>query len=234
VIRAPSLVGVVGSVCLLAADLTWLALTRPPSPGLLATWFVALAVAGAFLPGPANQVTLVRAHLAAPALVYSLLPSRLLGLAAVVTMAGASDVVDGTVARRFGGTSRLGGGLDPVVDGIFFGAVAVGLALGGAYPAWLALVVLVRYGLPALVGAGLVLAARRPTLKHTPMGQLSTTLIGVLLGGIALLRGFGWPTGVVQVAAEVLLPLSTVATFANLYWTNRPALAGPVGSDPRG
>ena len=33
---------------------------------------------------------------------------------------------------------RLGGALDPVVDGIFFGAVALGLALGGAYPLWLA------------------------------------------------------------------------------------------------
>ena len=224
--RRLSVVGVVASALLLAADLTWLAVTQPPALDLLAVWFVALALAGALLPGPANKVTIIRAHLAAPALVYSLLPSRLLGLAAVVSLAGLSDVVDGAVARRWGGPSQLGGGLDPVVDGVFFGAVAIGLALGGAYPVWLAMVVVARYGLPALAGMILLLAARRPALHHTPMGQFSTMLIGVLLGGIALLRGLGWPSGVLLVGAEVLLPVAALATFVNLFMANRPALLG--------
>jgi len=227
VIRAPSVVGVVASACLLTADVTWLAVTQPPALNLLAAWFLALALAGAFLPGPANQVTIARAHLAGPALVYSLVPSRLLELAAVVSLAGLSDVVDGTVARRWGGgPSRLGGGLDPVVDGVFFGAVAIGLAVGGAYPGWLALVVVARYGLPALVGTILVLAARRPALEHTPMGQASTALIGLLLGGVALLRGLGWPSDALLGIAEVVVPLAALATFANLFWANRPALIG--------
>ncbi len=157
----PSVAGVVCSGCVLVADLTWLALARPPGLQLLVTWFGALALAGVFVPGLANQVTLVRAHLAGPALVYSLLPGRLVELAAVVGLAGLSDMVDGTVARRLERPSRLGGGLDPVVDGVFFGAAAVGLAVGGAYPLWLALVVVARYGLPATVGATLILARRR-------------------------------------------------------------------------
>jgi cardiolipin synthase (CMP-forming) len=222
----PSTVGIAASVCLLSADLVWLALVRPPGMAILVAWFAALAILGAFVPGLANQVTLSRAHLAAPALVYSLLPSRLLELAAVVSLAGLSDLVDGTIARRWGGTSRLGGGLDPVVDGVFFGAVAIGLAMGGAYPLWLALVVIVRYGLPAVVGAGLVLAGRRPKLEHTPLGQVSTTLIGVLLGGLALLRGLGWRTDVLLAVSEVVLPVAALATFANLFWANRPAIAG--------
>jgi len=228
----PSTVGIVGSAVLLAADLTWLALVRPPQLPLLAAWFAALAVVGAFLPGVANQVSLSRAHLAGPALVYSLLPSRLLELAAVVSLAGLSDLVDGAIARRFGSPTRLGGGLDPVVDGIFFGAVAIGLALGGAYPWWLALVVIVRYALPALVGAGLILAGRQPKLHHTPLGQVSTTLIGVLLGGLALFRGLGWSSDVLLVVAEVVLPVAALATFVNLFWANRPAILGVPA--PRG
>jgi len=228
----PSTVGIVGSAVLLAADLTWLALVRPPQLPLLAAWFAALAVVGAFLPGVANQVSLSRAHLAGPALVYSLLPSRLLELAAVVSLAGLSDLVDGAIARRFGSPTRLGGGLDPVVDGIFFGAVAIGLALGGAYPWWLALVVIVRYALPALVGAGLILAGRQPKLHHTPLGQVSTTLIGVLLGGLALFRGLGWSSDVLLVVAEVVLPVAALATFVNLFWANRPAILGVTA--PRG
>lgn len=226
----PSTVGIAGSACLLAADLTWLALVRPPQMALLAAWFAALAVLGAFLPGLANQVTLSRAHLAGPALVYSLLPSRLLELAAVVSLAGISDLLDGAIARRLGSYSRLGGGLDPVVDGVFFGAVAIGLYLGGAYPWWLALVVIVRYGLPAVVGAGLVLAGRRPNLHHTPLGQVSTTLIGVLLGGLALFRGLGLGTGVLLAVAEVVLPVAALATFVNLFWANRSAIVGSPAS----
>src|SRR5437016_3687810 len=103
-----SIVGLAGSGCLLAADLAWLALARPPGLELLLAWFAALLLVGAFLPGLANQVTLARAHLAAPALAYSLLPMKLVELAAVVGLASLSDVVDGAVARRGGGPTRLG------------------------------------------------------------------------------------------------------------------------------
>jgi cardiolipin synthase (CMP-forming) len=219
-----SAAGLVGSSCFLAADAAWLAVVRPARLEFLAPWFALLIVAGLFLPGAANQVTLGRAHLAGPALVYSLASTRLLELAAVVSLAGLSDVLDGTLARWLNQRSRLGGGLDPVVDGVFFGAVAVGLAAGGAYPAWLAAVVVGRYALPAAVGAGLLLARRRPALEHTPLGQASTLLIAVLLGGLALLRGLGLPADGLARAAMVLVPLAAVATFANLAWANRRAI----------
>jgi cardiolipin synthase len=230
----PSPAGVAFSGCLLAADLTWLALARPPGVDLLVAWFAALALAGAFVPGVANQVTLVRAHLAGPALVYSVLPSRLLELAAVVGLAGLTDLVDGTVARRLGHPSRLGGALDPVMDGVFFGAVAIGLAVGDVYPLWLALVVLGRYGLPALVGTVLLLARRRPALQHTPLGQASTALIAVLLGGLALARGTGWGLGWLLPVSEVLIPVASLLTFANLLWADRVAILGRRGPRPRG
>jgi cardiolipin synthase len=219
---------IVGSICFAAADLTWLFLARPPGAWYLLGWFATAVVAGLFATGPANQVTLARAHLAAPALVYSLDPSTLLGLAATVTLAGASDILDGTVARRLGHPSRLGGALDPVVDGVFYGAVAIGLGLGGAYPTWLAVVVVARYALPALAGTVLLLAGRRPILRHTPLGQASTTLIALVLGGLALFRGLGLPTEWLVIAGEVVIPLATLATFANLASANWSALTVPV------
>jgi phosphatidylglycerophosphate synthase len=218
--------GLVGSACFLAADLAWLAIQRPPFAGVLAGCLGALVVVGAFLPGVANQVTLTRAHLAGPALVYTLLPSRLLQLAAVVTLAGLSDLADGAVARRLRQPSRLGGALDPVTDGLFFGAVALGLAVGGAYPPWLAAVVLGRYALPALVGGGMLVAGRRPGLEHTPLGQASTMVIAVAVGGLALLRGLGWPTGALLTISEIAIPAVALAAFANLAWVARAALLG--------
>ena len=152
----------------LALGLLWVWLARPPGPaGLLVAWFVIVAVVGSFVPGEANQVTLARAHLAAPALVYAL--AALLGpLAVVLAVAGLTDLVDGTVARRFASPSTLGGGLDPIVDGVLLGGVAVGLALGGTFPLWLAAVIVARYLLPALGGLVLISLHRRPELHHQP------------------------------------------------------------------
>ena len=223
--------GLVGSACLLAADLAWALTVRPPALELLLPWFVALAAVGLFLPGVANQVTLSRAHLAGPALVYSVTPARLLELTVVVALAAVSDVLDGTVARRLGERSRLGGALDPVVDGVLFGAVATGLAVGGAYPAWLAVVVVARYAVPAVAGAMLLAAGRRPALQHTRGGQASTLVIAVLLCALALARALGWPTDILLSVAAVALPLGAVGAFANLLWANRGAIwpAGQKG-----
>ena len=218
-----------GTAGLVAADALWLLAARPPGVVLLVPWFAGVALFGCFLGGLANQVTIARAHLAAPGLVYALQPSALGPLAVVVAMAGLTDVVDGAIARRLDRTTRLGGALDPVVDGIFFGAVAVGLAAGGAFPAWLAAVVVLRYLLPAAAGGLLLLAGRRPQLSHTPAGQVSTALIAVLLGGLALLRGWGRDPGLLLALAEAVVPLAAAATFANLAWANRAAILGSGG-----
>ncbi len=174
----------------------------------------------------ANQVTLVRAYLAVPALIFAL-RSEYGVLAILVAVAGLSDMVDGTVARRFSQPSQVGGGLDPVVDGLFMGALVVGLALGGTIPVWLALVVIARYLLPALAGGLLIALGRRPELRHTLTGQVSTTLILVLIGGVCLLRGLYQDAGGLLTGAEVVIPIATVATYVHLGWVTfrRPAVA---------
>lgn len=221
------------AACLLVGDAAWLILAAPPGRPFLAAWFVVAAACGVFLPGWANQVSMARAHLAAPGLVYALSPASFGLLALTVSLAGLTDILDGAVARRFESASSLGGALDPVLDGVFFGAVAVGLAAGGAYPAWLAVTVVLRYLIPALAGAGLLLAGRRPRLRHTPVGQASTTLIAILLGGVGLLRALGRDTALLLVVSEVIIPLAALATFGNLFWANRDAIGGS-GPPPRG
>ena len=218
----PTRAGLLGGTVYLPLAAAWLLLASPPGPPLAyAAWFAALALAGLVLPGPANQVTLARGYLAAPGLAYALAPGALGALAVTVAVAGVTDLGDGTVARRFGGPTAVGGALDPVVDGVFFGAVALGLWLGAAYPGWLALVVLLRYALPALAGGLLLLAGRRPELRHTFFGQVSTILIAILLGGVALLRGLGQDPGPVVTAGAYVIPAATLLTFANLAWAFR-------------
>jgi cardiolipin synthase len=205
--------------------LAWAWLSGQPGPAWLeSVWFATAAAVGARLPGPANQVSLARAYLAAPALVYSM--HQDFGLLAVcVALAGLTDLVDGTIARRFVHPSNLGGALDPVVDGLFLGALAIGLALGGAFPIWLAFVVIARYLLPALGGGMLLATARRPELRHTVTGQISTSLIIVLVGGICLFRFFGQDASNVMVGAEIVIPIATIATFVHLAWVARRPVA---------
>jgi phosphatidylglycerophosphate synthase len=211
----------VGGAIYLGLGLAWVWLAQPAAPAwLLVAWFAVVAAIECFIPGEANQVSLARAHLAAPALVYSLGGSFGL-LAVVLAMAGLTDLVDGTVARRFDRPTTLGGGLDPIVDGLLLGGVALGLALGGIVPLWLALVIVARYLLPAIGGLVLISMHRRPELRHTVSGQVSTSLIIVLVGGICLFRFFNQDAANVVTGAEVAIPIATLATFIHLGWVAR-------------
>jgi cardiolipin synthase (CMP-forming) len=225
--------GVIFSGVYLALGLVWTFGAGPPGPmGVYAAWFVAVALVGAFIPGIANHVSLARAYLAAPALAYAVAPERIGLLAVVLAIAGLTDLVDGTIARRFDRPSTLGGGLDPVVDGVLLGAIAVGLVIGGIIPGWLAVVIVVRYLLPAVVALGLISAGRRPELRHTVSGQISTALIIVLVGGICLFRFFNQDVSNVVLGAEVAIPIATVATFVHLGWAarrRRPVAAPEAG-----
>jgi cardiolipin synthase len=224
-------VGITGGAIYLALGLLWVWLASPPGPAwLLVAWFAVVALIEACIPGEANQVSFARAHLAAPAFVYSVSPGHLGLLAVVLAVAGLSDLVDGTIARRFDRPSTLGGGLDPVVDGVLLGGVAIGLALGGIFPLWLAGVIIARYLLPAIGGLVLIYLHRRPELRHTVSGQISTALIIVLVGGICLFRFMNQDASNVVVGAEVVIPITTVATFVHLGWVaRRPAPAPEPG-----
>jgi len=179
--------------------------------------------------GVANLVTGSRIVLAIPGFFFALSTSGLPYLAVVVAVAGLTDLVDGTIARRFDQPTKFGAALDPVCDGVFFGAVALGLALGGAFPSWLAFVVIARYTLPALVGGILVLLGKLPSLRHTFFGQLSTALIAVLLGGLALFRFLSLPTASLLLAAAVVIPVVTLLAWVELGLVARVLSRGSGG-----
>ena len=70
---------------------------------------------------------------------------------------GATDWVDGYIARHFGQVSTLGKVLDPTADRVLLGVAIVALMVDGDVPVWLGTVVIVRELLVS--GAVLALAA---------------------------------------------------------------------------
>ena len=98
----------------------------------------------------------------------------------VLVLAGASDWLDGYLARRLQQTSRLGELLDPLVDRLYILATLVGLALRDVIGWWLV-------GL--LVGRDLMLLALLPVLRRSGRVAVPVTYVGKA-GTFALLWGF--------------------------------------------
>ncbi len=118
----------------------------------------------------------------------------------LLVVAGASDWVDGYLARRLDQRSRLGVLLDPLADRLYIAATLVGLALRELVPWWLVAV---------LVARELFLLALVPRLRRAGRLALPVTYVGkaatfcllwgfplLLLGGIptfgAAATAFGW------------------------------------------
>jgi cardiolipin synthase (CMP-forming) len=102
-----------------------------------------------------NLVTLVRL-LCLPLFLWLLfgLPSRQ-AAAWVLGGLGASDWVDGYLARRLGQTSEFGKKFDPTVDRMLFIVGTFGIIANDAIPLWFAIAVLAR---EILVGGTIVIA----------------------------------------------------------------------------
>jgi cardiolipin synthase len=119
----------------------------------------------------------------------------LLGLdepvAAAVLLAalGATDWVDGFIARRYDQVSELGKVLDPTADRILFITCLLAIMIDGAVPRWLCLAVIVR---EVVVGGAMVIATFFFGMQRFDVqwiGKLGTALL--LIAFPLLLAGSG-------------------------------------------
>ena len=95
---------------------------------------------------------------------------------AVLIAAGASDWVDGVIARRLNQVTLLGQILDPIADRLLIFVTLVGLVWRAAVPWWLLAVILAR---EATLGVLVLLLARRgygPLPVHF-LGKVGTALL---------------------------------------------------------
>jgi cardiolipin synthase len=71
-----------------------------------------------------------------PFILYALARGHFLLGAWLFGGAALTDMLDGTVARRFGGETKFGAYLDPVADKFLLSGIYLGLAAGHAVPVW--------------------------------------------------------------------------------------------------
>jgi cardiolipin synthase len=96
------------------------------------------------------------------------------GAAAVVLgVIGATDWIDGHVARRFGQVSAVGKVLDPAADRVVFLVGAIALIVDGSVPLGFAVATLVRESIVAL-GALLLVTLKARRIDVTYVGKCAT------------------------------------------------------------
>lgn len=118
----------------------------------------------------------------------------------VLVLAGASDWVDGYLARLLNQRSRVGELLDPLADRLYIAATLIGLASRGFIPWWL---------VAAIAARDVMLILTIPILRRLGQAALPVTYVGksatfALLWGfpLFLLSGLPFPVGnVVEASA---------------------------------
>jgi cardiolipin synthase len=164
-----------------------------------------------------NIITIARIALV-PVLILLLKDQDYAAGLIVFVIAGASDALDGYLAKRLNVQSRLGAILDPVADKLLLVSAYVMLAVLGHIPFWLVLVVVFRDLL--IVGGYMLYTSHAGPVKMRPsiLSKLNTlmqiALVAVILAQQA--AGLAWPLAGVLVYAVLV---TTVVSGAHYLWS---------------
>jgi cardiolipin synthase len=156
-----------------------------------------------------NAITVARMVMALP-LLWLLMNAHYPQALWLALFAGATDALDGFIAKRYGWRSVLGGILDPIADKLLLGVCLFGLWWSQNLPTWLVAVVLLR-DLVVLLGA-LAWWRLNGSLEPAPSGiSKVTTLTQIVLVALVLahLAGFdlaqAWVPPLVLATAAITL-----------------------------
>jgi cardiolipin synthase (CMP-forming) len=164
-----------------------------------------------------NLLTLLRILLV-PLTIWLIVADELRGAFLVLLLAGATDALDGFIAKRFGWTTELGAYLDPLADKLLLVSSYVALGLHALLPAWLVILVVSRdvmivsaILLSVMVGPRVVM---RPLTisKLNTVAQIALALLVMANTGFAL----GWGAG--QSLMMYLTAALTAASAGAYLW----------------
>jgi CDP-diacylglycerol--glycerol-3-phosphate 3-phosphatidyltransferase len=126
--------------------------------------------------------------------------------AAVFVFGALTDGLDGYLARRYAGSTRIGVWLDPLADKILVSAPIIALSAIGAFPVWAAVVIVGRELAVSLLRAWL--GGRGVPLPASPWGKAKTAVQMLLVPLYLLPLGPGADT-----ARRVVLGLTIALTL---------------------
>ncbi len=133
-----------------------------------------------------NAITLVRL-LCLPLFLWLLfVQENRAGAAFLLGGLGATDWVDGYVARRFNQVSEFGKVFDPTVDRLLFIVGVTAIVIDGSMPVWFAAVIVVREVLVGLMMAIATVHYKIPRIDVTWWGKTATFILMFAVPGFLL------------------------------------------------
>ena len=99
---------------------------------------------------------------------------------------GATDWVDGYLARRLGQTSEFGKKFDPTVDRVLFVVAVIAIMINGAMPIWFGVAVLVRELAVGITIAVATIFFGMERFDVTFLGKLATFLLMFAVPGFLM------------------------------------------------
>lgn len=171
-----------------------------------------------------NAITIARMVVALP-LLWLLAHELFREALALALLAGASDVVDGFLAKRYGWQSVLGGILDPIADKLLLSVCFFGLWWSEHLPTWLVATILLRdltVGLGAFAWwrwSGSIRPAPTGISKVTTLSQLVlVALVLAQLSGFDFAPNWLGPLMLATAAVTVVSGLDYVVVYCLRAW----------------
>ena len=158
-----------------------------------------------------NLISIARL-VAIPFVVLAMLKGAWLTAFALFLAAGASDAVDGYIARHFGQRSLLGTYLDPLADKALTIAVFTTFAARDVVPVWLLALVVARD--VAIVAGAAILHARGNSSAIRPLmiSKLNTVVLIVMAGWLLASHAFDWSFPAVEKGLITTVALLTAVS----------------------
>ena len=146
---------------------------------------------------------------AAPVLYHLIIAGRFREAVVLLGAAAATDVLDGTLARRLGAVTRAGAWIDVTADFALIAAGLMGLVVAGAVPAWVPL-------LAALMFAQFIVSSRGAGPVYDPIGRYYGGFLYGVLAAILVAPDFA-----ISTAAPIAVAAMTAAALGSRvvhYW----------------
>lgn len=171
-----------------------------------------------------NLISLARL-LSVPVVVWAIMDGRMVLAFWLFIAAGASDAVDGFIAKRFGYVSKLGSYLDPLADKALLVSIYITLGIEDYLPNWL--VILVVWRDVIIVGGALLYHTLTQNLKMEPLlvSKVNTAAQIVLAGFVLATRALGITDMWLYQVLVWTVAATTVLSGANyvIRWTRKAA-----------
>jgi len=146
---------------------------------------------------------------------FSEVENKVFILGMIFMIAGASDVLDGYIARRFNLESKLGAALDPFADKMMSFTVLITFTIIGLIPIWILIPMVVKE--IVMIGGGLILYTKhgKAVIPSNKYGKVAT--FSLYAAVLSIILNLNMSLSVILLSITVILNLVAFYNYLNIF-----------------